>query len=99
MADTIASDEQLTKYNQEAFQQLAVAQVPVRVVRTHDGNAIRNPSGFALMIENADSAGMRQIDGHSNGMIFFTSSSPELLIQEVQQELQKLTNAATDKTK
>lgn len=71
----------------------------MKVVRTHDGNGIRNPSGFALIIENADSAEMRQIDGHGNGMIFFASSSPELLIQEVQQELQKLTNSATGKAK
>jgi hypothetical protein len=86
-AETIANVEQLTKYNQAAFQQLAVAQVPVKVVRTHDGEGIRNPSGFALMIENADSAEMRQVDGHSNGMIFFTSSSPEVLIQELQKQL------------
>jgi hypothetical protein len=99
VADTIANVEQVMKYNQEAFQQLAVAQVPVKVVRTHDGNGIRNPSGFALMIENADSAEMRQIEGRGNGMIFFTSSSPELFIQEVQQELQKMTNAATGKAK
>jgi len=98
-AEQIANVERVMSFNQDAFRQLAVAQVPVKVVRTHDGNGIRNPSGFALMIENADSAEMRQVDGHNNGMIFFTSSSPELLIQEVQQELQKLTNAATGKAK
>jgi len=86
-AETIATVEQLTKYNQAAFQQLAIAQVPVKVIRTHDGDGIRNPSGFVLMIENAESAEMRQVDGHSNGMIFFTSSSPEVLIQEIQKQL------------
>jgi hypothetical protein len=32
-------------------------------------------------------------------MIFFTSSSPEEQLQKVQQELQKLTNAAAGETK
>jgi len=69
--------------------QLAIAQVPVKIVRTQDGNGIRNPSGFALMVVDADSAEMRRVDGHDTGMIFVTSRSPEEMIQGIQAELDK----------
>jgi hypothetical protein len=86
-------------FNQDTFRQLAIAQVPVKILRTQDANGIRNPSGFALMIVDADSVEMRRVDGHDTGMIFVTSRSPEEQIQKVQQELQELTHATTGKAK
>ena len=88
-AEQIANVERVMSFNQDAFRQLAIAQVPVKIVRTQDGNGIRNPSGFALMVVDADSAEMRRVDGHDTGMIFVTSRSPEEMIQGIQAELEK----------
>ncbi len=92
-AETIASVERVMNYNQEAFRQLAVAQVPVKVVRTQNGDVL-NPRGFALVIENADAAEMRHADGHENGVIFFSSNLSEEMIQEIQRQIEKLTQNA-----
>jgi hypothetical protein len=98
-AERIADVARIMSANQDAFRQLAVAQVKVKVVRTGDTNGVRFPSGFALMVENADSAEMRKDDGSNTGMIFFTSLLPEGEIQQVKEELQNLTNAPTGKAK
>src|SRR6476620_9026083 len=45
--------EQLMNYNQEAFRQLAIAGVPVKVLRTQS-YGVANPGSFVLMIEGAD---------------------------------------------
>lgn len=99
VAEKIVTADRLINYNQEAFRQLAIAQVQVKVVRTDDSKGGRNPGGFALIIENADSAEMRQVDGRSNGMIFFTSSSPETLIQNVQQRLEAISKLRKQQAK
>ncbi len=88
VAEKIAIVERVINCNRDAFRQLAIAQVPVKVVRTGD-NGVLNPRGFALIIENADSAVMRPIDGHNNGMIFFSSNLSEEMIQRIQSELEK----------
>jgi hypothetical protein len=88
-AQHIANVERVMSYNQDAFRQLAIAQVQVNVVRTHNGNGVRNPRNFALMVENADGAEMRPVDGHNNGMIFFDSNLSEEMIQGIQAELDK----------
>ena len=88
-AEHIAKVEQVMKYNQEAFQQLAIAQVPLKVVRTQNTNGVMYPQGFALVIEDADATEMRHADGHDNGMIFFSSNSTEEMIQSVQAEVAK----------
>lgn len=88
-AEQIANVERVMSFNQDAFRQLAIAQVPVKIVRTQDGSGIRNPSGFALMVVDADSAEMRRVEGHDTGMVFVTSRSPEEMIQGIQSELDK----------
>jgi hypothetical protein len=98
-AEHIANVERVMGYNQEAFRQLAIAQVRVNVVRTHNGNGVRNPGNFALMIENADGVETRQVDGHQNGMVFFTSNLSEEMIQEIQRQLEKLNGAAKQQAK
>jgi hypothetical protein len=77
-------------YNQEAFRQLAVAQIPIRVERVanNDGSVISQK--FAVAIQDADSAEMRDDDAHHNGLVFVTSHSTEDQIQQTQQEIQKL---------
>lgn len=88
-AEQIASVERVMNYNQEAFRQLAIAQVPVKVVRTRNPNGVMYPQGFALVIENADAAEMRQADGHNNGLVFFSCNLQEEQIQKIQAELDK----------
>jgi hypothetical protein len=96
-AAKIAQVTQLMNYNQEAFKQLAVAQIPIQVVRTvnNDGSVISQR--FAVMMQDADSAEMRDEDGHHNGLVFVTSHSPEDAIQQLQQSLKKLTPASDGK--
>jgi hypothetical protein len=91
-AEKIASVERLMNYNQEAFQQLAIAQVPIKVVRT-ESYGVANPQNFALVIEGADSAEMHDADGHKNGVIFFTSNLSEKQIQLLQQETDRFQKA------
>lgn len=88
-AEHIANVEAVMSYNQEAFRQLAIAQVPVKVMRTHNGNGMRNPRNFALIVEDAENTEMREVDGHNNGVIFFNSSLSEEMIQGIQTELDK----------
>jgi len=88
VAEKIANVERVIDYNRDAFRQLAIAQVPVKVVRTGD-NGVPNPRGFAVIVENADGAVMRPIDGHNNGMIFFSSNLSEEMIQRIQSEMEK----------
>ena len=97
-AEKIASVERLMNYNQEAFRQLAIAQVPVKVLRT-ESYGVANPQNFALIVEGADSAEMRQADGKNNGYIFFSSNLSEEQIQLLRQETANLTQTASGKAK
>jgi hypothetical protein len=98
LAEKIANVERRINYNRDAFRQLAIAQVPVKVVRTED-NGVLNPRGFALIIENADGAVMRPIDGNTNGIIFFSSNLSEEMIQRIQSELEKATQKLKEPAK
>ena len=97
-AEKIASVERLMNYNQEAFRQLAIAQVPVKVLRT-ESYGVTNPQNFALVVEGADSAEMRQADEKNSGYIFFSSNLSEEQIQLLRQETAKLTQTASGKAK
>ena len=88
--EKIAVTSRLMNYNQEAFRQLAIAQVPVHVTRTQS-YSVANPQNFALVIEGADSAEIHREDGKNNGYIFFTSNLSEEQIQRLQKEADKLT--------
>lgn len=96
-AAQIKDTAQIMKFNQEAFQTLAVARLPVEVISTQNADGTPNPSGFAVMIAGADGAEMREFDGRNTGMIFFSSPLRKEQIQQVQRELQKLTNGAASK--
>jgi len=92
VAEKIVNAEQLMNYNQEAFRQLAIAGVPVRVVRT-ERYGVANPGNFALVVEGADSAEMRPDGDRKSGFIFFTSGRKEKQIQQIAQEVEKLLRA------
>ena len=90
VAEKIIVAEQLINYNKDAFRQLAIAGVPVRVVRT-ESYGVTNPGNFALVVEGADSAEMRPDGDRKSGFIFFTSGRKEKQIQQMKKETEKLT--------
>ena len=85
MAAQIAAMARVVKFNQEAFRTLAIAQVPVRVVPVQEDDGTPYPQGFALLIEGANAAEMRPLNGQKTGCIFFNSSVPAKQIQQLQQ--------------
>ena len=90
VAEKIIVAEQLINYNQDAFRQLAIAGVPVRVVRT-ESYGVTNPGNFALVVEGADGAEIRPDGDRKSGFIFFTSGRKEKQIQQMKKEAEKLT--------
>ncbi len=90
LASEINQTSQLMDYNQEAFRQLAVARIPIRVVRVTNNNGNLLSQQFAVVIQDADSTEIRDDDGHHNGYVFVTSHSTEEQIQQVQQAIKKL---------
>jgi hypothetical protein len=98
VAEQIADTAKLMNYNQEAFRQLAIAHVPIKVLRTGNDGVIQ-PQTFVLVIEGAEGAEMRQIDGHNNGCVFFNSSVSEEQIQRLQAATEKLIQTTNIDTK
>ena len=97
-AEEIASVERLMNYNQEAFRQLAIAQVPVHVTRTQSYGVLDSQK-FALVVEGADTAEMRHENEKDNGYIFFTSHLSEEQIQQLQAATEKLLQATNTDAK
>lgn len=89
IATKIIAAEQLMSHNREAFRQLGIAGVPIRIVRTESYGVV-NPGGFALVVEGADAAEMRPEGDRKSGFIFFTSGQKEKEIQRLKQETEKL---------
>lgn len=90
LAEQIARTTRVMNQNQDAFRQLAIAQVPVKVVRTSTTNGVMESQGFALLIEKADAAEMRRIEGQETGLLFFTGYPPEQTIQALQKQTELL---------
>ncbi|MBU6411497.1 MAG: hypothetical protein KGR98_14030 [Verrucomicrobia bacterium] len=89
-ANQIAYAEQLIHYNQDAFRQLAIAQQPIKVMRTEVNGVINQ--GYALQVPNADAVETRVENGQTNAYVYFSSSLLERQLQEIQKlttELQK----------
>jgi hypothetical protein len=83
MAAQIAGMAKVMKFNQAAFQKLAVAQVSIRVLPTTDDGGDGSP-GFVLVMSGAYAADLRQVDGQNTGCIFFRSSVPANQIRHLQ---------------
>ncbi len=78
LADEIALASATIGQNKDAFDVLAVANIRLRIQRSSDartGNLI--PSGFAILVENAEDADMRDFGGGKAGCVFVKSPSPE----------------------
>ena len=98
MAAQIADMAQVMKFNQAAFQKLAVAQVPIQVLPTQN-DGLDSPPGFVLVIEGAYAADMRQVNGQNNGCIFFRSSVPEKQIRHLQPDNENQAQATNNPAK
>ncbi|MGH7976451.1 MAG: hypothetical protein ACREDS_10495 [Limisphaerales bacterium] len=86
-ASRIAYAQEIINYNQGAFKQLAIAQQPIKVMRTEESGVINQ--GYALEVPNADAVETRVENGQTNAYVYFTSSL-------VEQELQKIQKATTE---
>jgi hypothetical protein len=82
MAVQIADMSQVMKFNQAAFQKLAVAQIPIQVLPTQN-DGFDSPPGFVLVMEGAYAADMQQVNGQNNGCIFFRSSVSQKQIRHL----------------
>lgn len=88
-AEQIAAVTKVMDYNQDAFRELAIAGVQVKVIRTTDSSNAVNPGGFAIAVEDPDAAETRTIADHKYGLIFFTSARKEKQIQQIKKEAEK----------
>jgi hypothetical protein len=69
LADQISNTTGIIVQNRKVFDDLAIAQAPIYLVRSTDANGNSVPSGFCLYIQGAQAADMQ--DG--KGRIFFTT--------------------------
>jgi len=99
MAAQITNTARVMKFNQEAFRQLAVAQVPVKIVPVQNDDGRVDPQGFVLVVEGAYGADMRQVNGQNNGCIFFNTSVPAKQLRHLQQASEKLAQTTNDLAK
>jgi hypothetical protein len=87
---SLIPEMQLVTVNQ-AFRQIAIAGVRIQTYRATSDDISISPGGFALVVPNADSAQMHP-DGRA--YVFFTSSRKEREIQQMEQQAEKLCEAA-----
>jgi hypothetical protein len=91
LANKIALASATIQENNDAFTQLAVAGIKLKVHRSgdpHTGDI--TPSGFAILVENADAAEMRNYGNSKAGFIFVKSPTPEEELQNLNISVQKL---------
>ena len=93
VAEKIVAAEKVITDNQDAFRELAIAGVSLKVSRT-ENNGTMNPGGFAIVVENPDAAETRTIGDHKYGLIFVTSARKEKQIQQMKRETEKLSGNA-----
>jgi len=97
-AAQITDMAQVMKFNQAAFQKLAVAQIPVQVLPTQN-DGFDSPPSFVLVIQGAYAADMRQVNGQNDGCIFFRSNVPEKQIRHLQPDGENQAQATNDPAK
>jgi hypothetical protein len=98
MAIQIADMAQVMKFNQAAFQKLAVAQIPIQVLPTQN-DGFDSPPGFVLVIQGAYAADLRQVNGQTDGCIFFRSSVSQKQIRHLQPDGENQTQATNGPAK
>ncbi|MDX1951065.1 MAG: hypothetical protein SFY81_02710 [Verrucomicrobiota bacterium] len=94
LANQIAVAAATIEENQKAFQELAIANIRLKITRSLDsrnGQPIR--SGFAIVVENAQLAEMRDSGTGKAGYIFLNSPTPEEQIRTLQVAVEKVNQA------
>jgi hypothetical protein len=91
LADKIAAATATIDQNRNAFEQLALANIALKVTRSSDGAGQPVPGGFALIIENALVAEMRDYGNSKAGFVFVNGPTPEDEIHRLQVDIEKLT--------
>jgi hypothetical protein len=86
LAEQIASAEKTLAQNQAAFRELAVANVPIRVVRVANTSIL--PSGYAVVIEGIYATEERTNQNGKEGIIYFSSQRKESELESIQREIQ-----------
>ncbi len=94
LADKIATAARTMAQNKEAFAQLAVANIRLTVVHSADADGEIIPDGFAVLVQNADGAEMRDYAGHKTGCVFVTGRTPAEEIQKLELPVEKLLDEA-----
>jgi hypothetical protein len=94
LADKIASAARTMAQNREAFAQLAVANIRLTVVHSSDADGKIIPDGFAILVQNADGAEMRDYAGRKAGCVFVTGRTPAEEIQKLELPVEKLLDEA-----
>jgi hypothetical protein len=98
MAIQINDMARVMKFNQAAFQKLAVAQIPIQVLPTQN-DGLDSPPGFVLVMEGAYAADLRQVNGQNNGCIFFRSSVSQKQIRHLLRDGDNQAQATNDPAK
>jgi hypothetical protein len=98
MAIQINDMARVMKFNQAAFQKLAVAQIPIQVLPTQN-DGFDSPPGFVLVMEGAYAADLRQVNGQNNGCIFFRSSVSQKQIRHLLRDGDNQAQATNDPAK
>ncbi len=97
VAEKIIAAERVINYNQDAFRELAIAGVPVQVIRTTSYGVV-DPGRFALIIQDADAAEMRPEGDHKSGLVFFTSGRTGRQIQQIRRESEKRSSKTAERS-
>jgi hypothetical protein len=88
LADQIVSAGRTLEQNKAAFQLLAAANVPIKVMHSTDADGQPIAANYVLVIDGAQSAEMRQ----NAGCIFFNSPRQEKDIEEMLHDTQQRLN-------
>jgi hypothetical protein len=98
MTVQIKTMAQVVKFNQPAFEKLAVTQAAIKVLPSENDDP-DSPPGFVLVMEGAYAADLRQVNGHNAGCIFFRSRISQKQIQDLSSDGENQAQATNDPAK
>ena len=91
LAQKIATASATIEQNKDAFAQLAIADIRLKVSRSGDAKTGKvAPGGFAIIAENAQGAEMRDYGSGKAGFIFVDSPTPEEELHRLQIRVERI---------
>lgn len=91
LAQKIAAATATIELNKDAFAELAIADIRLKVTRSWDAKTGSvNPGGFAVIVESAQAAEMRDYGNSKAGFIFASSPTPEEQLHRLQIRVEKI---------